>query len=189
MRIIAGKNRGTILYSPKTKSTRPTLDRVKEALFSILLPYIQDANVLDLFSGTGSLGIEAISRGAKFALLNDAQNYSISTILSNVKLTKSEKYVKISNRDYVKCLQKILNSDSKFDIIFIDPPYESNFAFESLKFLSDNKFKILSENGVIVYETDKYIFRKNSQKYEFDNLVYFDEREYGRVLLRFYKWR
>ena len=71
MRIIAGKYRAKVINSPKTEKTRPTLDRVKEALFNILNPYINNANVLDLFSGTGNLGIEAISRGAKFAWLND----------------------------------------------------------------------------------------------------------------------
>ena len=81
MRIIAGKYKAKVINSPKTEKTRPTLDRVKEAMFSILIPYTLDANVLDLFSGTGNLGLESISRGAKFAWLNDSSNIAISTII------------------------------------------------------------------------------------------------------------
>ena len=90
MRIIAGNNKAKRLNSPKTKNTRPTLDRVKEALFSIISNYIENAAVLDLFSGTGNLGLEAISRGASFAWLNDSNNLAISTIISNTQLTKSQ---------------------------------------------------------------------------------------------------
>lgn len=184
MRIIAGKYKGRVLYSPKTIKTRPTLDRVKEALFSILLPYINEANVLDLFSGTGSLGIEAISRGSKFAWLNDID---ISVILKNVNLTNSEKYVKITRKDYIKCLKQVMLNNFKFDIIFVDPPYESNFAYNALKIISDNKGKILSNSGVIVYESDKNLMK--NQSYQLENIECFEEKTYGRVLLRLYRWR
>lgn len=186
MRIIAGEFKGKRLYSPRTTKTRPTLDRVKEAVFSILIPYIQDANVLDLFSGTGSLGIEAISRGAKYSILNDLD---ISTILDNVKLTNSSNYVKISRKDYIKCLGQVIKENVTFDIIFLDPPYESNYAYNSLKIISDNKDKILSKCGVIVYESDKNSMKDKNQDYQFENLECFDERTYGRVMLRLYRWR
>ena len=96
MRIIAGSLKAKKIEGPKTDKTRPTLDRVKEALFSIIAQKLQDAYVLDLFSGTGNLAIESLSRGAKFALLNDDKNVCISTILSNIKLTNLENYVKIT---------------------------------------------------------------------------------------------
>ena len=107
MRIIAGKYKAKVSNntykrlenSPKTEKTRPTLDRVKEAMFSILIPYTLDANVLDLFSGTGNLGLESISRGAKFAWLNDSSNIAISTIISNVELTNAKTCVKITKKD------------------------------------------------------------------------------------------
>lgn len=184
MRIIAGKYKGTRLISPKTIKTRPTLDRVKEALFSILLPYIQNSKVLDLFAGTGALGIESISRGSSFALLNDKES---SIILKNVQLTNCQKYVKITKKDYIKCLEQVELEDIKFNIIFLDPPYESEFAYKSLKYISDSKDKVLSDDGVVVYESDKNLMK--NQDYEFDNLKCFDKRTYGRVLLRFYKWR
>ena len=194
MRIIAGKFKAKRINSPKTELTRPTLDRVKEAMFSIITPYIDNANVLDLFSGTGNLGIEAISRGAKFAILNDDKNIAISTIISNVQLTNIQNYVKITKKDCRKCLSYIIKEDLKFDVIFLDPPYDSNLGIETLKFISDSENKILSKNGIIVYETDKNFIQKCNKKDEnmlnnFENLVCFDERFYSNVVLKIYKWR
>ena len=193
MRIIAGKFKAKRINSPKTEMTRPTLDRVKEALFSIIDGYIKDANVLDLFSGTGNLGLEAISRGAKFALLNDNKNLAISTIISNVELTNTKNYVKITKKDYIKCLNQIIKENMYFDVIFIDPPYDSDLGINSLKFISDSKDKILSKDGVIIYETDKNFVTKCNKKDEnmlnnFENLVCIDERTYSNVVLKIYKW-
>lgn len=155
MRIIAGEYKAKRLNSPKTDKTRPTLDRVKEALFSIIDGYIRGASVLDLFSGTGNLAIESLSRGAKFAWLNDDKNLAISTIVSNIQLTKYQNYVKITKKDYMKCLAQVIKEDLLFDVIFLDPPYESKFGINSLKFISDNKGKVLKDDGIIIYETDK----------------------------------
>lgn len=193
MRIIAGKYKAKVINSPKTEKTRPTLDRVKEAMFSILIPYILDANVLDLFSGTGNLGLESISRGAKFAWLNDSSNIAISTIISNVELTNAKTCVKITKKDYIKCLRQIQNQNMYFDIIFLDPPYDSKFAIETLKYISENK-NILAKDGIIVYETDKNYMTKLEKKGikladEFSNLECIDNRNYGNVVLNFFKWR
>lgn len=192
MRIIAGKYKAKKLVSPRTNKTRPTLDRVKEALFSIINSYVKDANVLDLFSGTGNLGLESLSRGAKFAWMNDKEKLGVSTIISNTKLTKAEKYVKITNKDYVKCLNQIVKENIKFDIIFLDPPYDSNMGINSLNIISESKNKILSLDGVIVYETDKTFLSKikDGQILEnFENLVCIDTRNYGNIILKLYKWR
>ena len=193
MRIIAGKYKAKVINSPKTEKTRPTLDRVKEAMFSILIPYTLDANVLDLFSGTGNLGLESISRGAKFAWLNDSSNIAISTIISNVELTSAKTCVKITKKDYIKCLRQIQNQNMYFDIIFLDPPYDSKFAIETLKYISENK-NILAKDGIIVYETDKNYMTKLEKKGieladEFSNLECIDNRNYGNVVLKFFKWR
>ena len=193
MRIIAGKYKAKVINSPKTEKTRPTLDRVKEAMFSILTPYVVDANVLDLFSGTGNLGLEAISRGAKFAWLNDSGNIAISTIISTVELTNTKTCVKITKKDYIKCLKQIEKLKLTFDIIFLDPPYDSNLAIDTLKYISDNK-SILSKDGIIVYETDKIYIAKLEKKgvklsNEFDNLECIDNRNYGNVILKFFRWR
>ena len=193
MRIIAGKYKAKVINSPKTEKTRPTLDRVKEAMFSILIPYTLDANVLDLFSGTGNLGLESISRGAKFEWLNDSSNIAISTIISNVELTNAKTCVKITKKDYIKCLRQIQNQNMYFDIIFLDPPYDSKFAIETLKYISENK-NILAKDGIIVYETDKNYMTKLEKKGikladEFSNLGCIDNRNYGNVVLKFFKWR
>lgn len=193
MRIISGKYKAKVINSPKTTKTRPTLDRVKEALFSIIDGYIDDANVLDLFSGTGNLGLEAISRGAKFAWLNDRENVCISTIISNVELTNSKNCVKITKKDYTKCLRQILKENTNFDVIFLDPPYDSTYGIDTLKFISDTK-AILSKDGIIIYETDKNFISKLKKKNidvfnETKNLECVDTRNYGNVVLCMYKWR
>lgn len=194
MRIIAGKYKAKRIDGPKTDRTRPTLDRVKEALFSIISGYIQDANVLDLFSGTGNLAIEAISRGAKFAWINDKDSISISTIISNIKLTNSNEYVKITKKDYIKCLNQIEKENLLFKVIFLDPPYDSKLGIEALEYISDTSDKILAKDGIIVYETDKAFVSKihKNGKYDlegFGNLECVDKRSYGNVILFMYKWR
>ena len=196
MRIIAGRFKAKRLISPKTEKTRPTLDRVKEALFSIISNYItEDAYVLDLFGGTGNLAFEAISRGAKFAWINDKESLSISTILSNAKLTNSLEYVKITKKDYTKCLNQILRENTLFDVIFLDPPYDSNYGIDVLQKVSDSEDGYLKKDGIIVYETDKNFLLKleKNKKGEilnsFKNLQCIDERAYGNVVLKMYKWR
>lgn len=194
MRIISGKYKAKRIEGPKTTKTRPTLDRVKEALFSIISNDVKDSNVLDLFSGTGNLAIEALSRGAKFAWLNDIDGVSISTILTNISLTNLSEYVKITKKDYAKCLRQISLDKIKFDIIFLDPPYDSMYAINALKIISDSKDEYLKKDGIVVYETDKNFVNKIQKKDEnvfncFKNLECFDERTYGGVVLKFYKWR
>ena len=191
MRIIAGKFKAKKIISPKTEKTRPTLDRVKEALFSIITPYIENSRVLDLFSGTGNLAIEAISRGAKFAWINDIESLAISTIISNTQLTKCQNYVKITKKDYIKCLASLSKINEKFDIIFLDPPYDSKYGINTLDYISKNKC-ILGSNGIIIYETDKNFInniKDISVLENFENLVCFDTRNYGNVILKLYKWR
>ncbi len=195
MRIIAGKFKAKRINSPKTEKTRPTLDRVKEALFSIIDSYIDEGEILDLFGGTGNLALEAISRGASFAWINDKESLSISTILSNVKLTNTTEYVKITKKDYAKCLNQIVKEDKLFDVIFLDPPYDSNLAIDTLNFISECEDKVLKKDGIIVYETDKNFLLKleKNNKAEilksFKNLQCIDERAYGNVVLMLYKWR
>ena len=181
MRIIAGERRAKQLISPKTTKTRPTLDRVKEALFSILTNDIEGAIVLDLFSGTGNLGIEALSRGAKFAYLNDIDSEAVKLIYSNVQLTNYEKYAKITRKDYEKCLKLLEKNNVVFDIIFIDPPYASKVEEKCLEYLS--KSCIMNQKSIIILESDKdKVFNE-----QVEGLSVIDKRTYGRVMLRLYK--
>ena len=121
MRIIAGKFKGRKLLEFNVDTTKPTLDRIKEPLFSILMPYMADADVLDLFAGTGNLAIESISRGAKFAWLNDLNKNALKVISGNVTLTGCQNCVKITKKEYDKCLKQVGTENLAFDIIFLDP--------------------------------------------------------------------
>ena len=136
LRIISGKAKGTKLETLEGLDTRPTLDRVKEALFSIIQFKLWDAKVLDLFSGSGALGLESISRGAKEAYLCDNSKKAIEIIKQNVKKTHFESNANIINKDYKKCLEDL--KDNQFDIIFLDPPYNSNYGIEAVRIITEN---------------------------------------------------
>ena len=179
MRIISGKARGTKLNTLEGLDTRPTLDRIKESLFNILQNQIYNARVLDLFAGSGALGLETLSRGAKEAILCDNSYKAIKIIEENVKKTHFEKQVKILNNDYKKALDILKNE--RFDIIFLDPPYESKFDIEALNVIILNN--MLSEEGIVILETDHEQERQEALK-KMDINVY-DLRNYGRVSLFF----
>ena len=137
MRIISGKARGTKLYTLDGTATRPTLDRVKESLFNIIQNDIEDSTVLDLFSGSGAIGLEFLSRGAKRAVLCDSSKDAIKIIKQNVQKTHFEEKVEVYNMEFTKLVERLQNQ--KFDIIYIDPPYESNFAIKTVEIILENK--------------------------------------------------
>ncbi|MDD2628311.1 MAG: 16S rRNA (guanine(966)-N(2))-methyltransferase RsmD [Clostridia bacterium] len=181
MRIIAGRWKSKELVSPKTTKIRPTLDRIKEALFSIIMPYIENAEVLDLFAGTGNLGIEALSRGASFVHFNDIDPEAIKTIYTNVQLTNYQNYAKITKKDYEKCLKSLKKENKSFDIIFVDPPYNKNEIEKCLKNIEN--YKVLKADGIIILETDRDKFFEET----IEGLKLVNKRTYGRVMLRLYK--
>ena len=147
MRVITGKARGVQLKTPEGMQTRPTTDRVKEALFSIIHFEIPGARVLDLFGGTGQLGIEALSRGAASAVFVDAREESCRLIRENLKRTKLESEARVVCSDYVSYLR---SCNEMYDIIFLDPPYSETFLENSLKLISE--IDILQSGGIIVTE-------------------------------------
>lgn len=181
MRIISGSARGTKLVTLEGEATRPTLDRIKEPLFSIIQNKIRDAYVLDLFSGSGALGLESLSRGAKTAILCDNNNEAIKIINQNVTKTKMQEKAIVINKDYKECLQKLKNKNIKFDLIFLDPPYRSNCAINALKEIL--KLDLLSKDGIIIIETDDEIKEIENVKQIDINID--DIRRYGRVKLMF----
>lgn len=183
MRIIAGKWKAKRLMTPKTEKIRPTLDRIKEGLFSILMPYIKNADVLDLFAGTGNLGLEALSRGSRFVWFNDINKEARNIISQNVRLTEYENCVKITGKEYEKCLKQIYVENAKFDIIFIDPPYDTKYEEKALNLITE--YKLLRPDGIVVLEGDK---RKEFNE-NVDNLILKDKKIYGRVVIRLYKWK
>lgn len=183
MRVISGKARGTKLSSIESLSTRPTLDRVKESLFNIIQNNLKDAVVLDLFAGSGQLGIEALSRGADKAYLCDINRYAVKMIKQNLEKTKLKDKAVVINEDYKKAL-RTLNTNEKFDIIFIDPPYKEDIAVDSIiDIIHESRLK---ENGIMIIETDE-IERDLREINKIENIKIIDQRKYGRASLIFIK--
>ena len=147
MRVITGKARGVVLKTPDGMLTRPTADRVKEALFSVIQFDVPGAKVLDLFGGTGQLGIEALSRGAKSAVFVDSQKSACALIRENLRRTHLEDSSKVVCSDYLDFLKK---SDETYDIILLDPPYAEKFLENALKMITE--IDILQSGGIIVTE-------------------------------------
>ena len=178
MRIISGTARGTKLETLDGQDTRPTLDRVKEPLFSIIQNYIYGAKVLDLFSGSGALALESLSRGAELAVCCDYSKKAIEIIKQNAKKTHLEDKIKIINRDYKKCLEELKNI--KFDIIFLDPPYKTDYWLSAIEMIMEKN--LLNDDGIIIFETD----REEQEIKEIENYVIVrDLRKYGRIKLLF----
>ncbi len=181
MRVISGTARGKKLISLEGIETRPTLDRVKESMFNILQFELKDSNVLDLFSGSGALAIEALSRGAKEAVLCDSSKKAIDVINKNLKETKVIDRSNVINKDYEEALKKLKNESKKFDIIFLDPPYKSNFAIKSIKNILE--YNLLDNNGIIVVETDDK--NKIEEIKNIRDIEIYDTRKYGIVHILF----
>ena len=181
MRVISGSARGTKLNTIESKQTRPTLDRVKESLFNIIKNEIQEATVLDLFSGSGAIGIEFLSRGAKKAYLCDKSQEAIKMINKNLEKTRLTKLATVMNKDYKKCLEELKKINEKIDIAFIDPPYEADLAVDAVKKLID--LNLLNEQSSIIIETDQEQIEK--EKLEALGIMLSDCRKYGRVSLLF----
>lgn len=176
MRIIAGKYKRTNLSTLEGEQTRPTKDMVKEALFDAL-QVNEGESFLDLFSGSGSIGIEAISRGASLVIFNDNNKKAVEIIESN--LEKIHEQARVLNLDYKECLFKLKNDS--FDYIFIDPPYA--FLEYDNVFNLINEYNLLNDNGRIIVEV-----KKDTELSDlYFNYVKYKEKKYGISKLIFYK--
>lgn len=147
MRVITGSARGVRLKTPDGLKTRPTADRVKEAVFSVIQFDIPGARFLDLFAGTGQMGIEALSRGAKSAVFVDEWKNACALVRENLKLTRLTDQAKVINLDYLSYLKTCKET---FDIVFLDPPYAEIFLENALNKISE--IDILSDRGIIICE-------------------------------------
>lgn len=178
MRIISGKAKGTKLYTLEGLETRPTLDRVKESLFNIIQNRIADSIFLDLFAGSGAIGLEAVSRGAAKAILCDNSEKAIQIIKKNINKTHAEDKVEIYKMQYDRLLESL---KEKVDIIYIDPPYNSKLASEAIKIILEGD--ILKPETIMIIETDQKgrILEELSEV----NVEIIDERKYGRAQLIF----
>ena len=154
LRIIGGKYRRLIIEAPNTKTTRPTTDKVREALMSALGGDVYDAVVLDLFAGSGALGLESLSRGAKECWFCDNNKLALNTIKQNIEKIKVEEEVHMVYGKYMNCLERLKGSNIVFDLVYLDPPYALKKAYdEVVTYLLENN--MLSENAVIVKEGDE----------------------------------
>ena len=176
MRVITGKARGVQLKTPDGMLTRPTADRVKEALFSIINFDIPGAKVLDLFGGTGQLGIEAMSRGAARCIFVDAREDACRLIKENLKRTKLEGTVIRS--DYMDYLNRC---KEQFSIIFLDPPYAEEYLENAIKRIAE--IDILQTDGIIVAERPV----GKDFPWEFDGFQRSKDYKYGKTLLTIYR--
>lgn len=151
MRVVAGKYKGKNLMSPKDDSVRPTTTRIKETLFNMIQFDVKDAICLDLFSGSGAMGIECISRGAKKVTFVDKAKDSIELTKSNLKGIDGNYEVFMT--DFLTFLNKARLHDEKYDLIFLDPPYATTFAEEAIEYILENG--LLNEGGKILFEHAK----------------------------------
>ncbi len=178
MRIIAGIYKGRSLKTPMNYDIRPTSEMVKEALFSILMNDIHSSVFVDLFAGTGAVGLEALSRGAKKVYLVDRSRDSIGIIKSNVNKIGCQSRVSILASDYRIAMDRI---NEPVDILFADPPYEEGYNLEILDSISSSS--ILKDSGVIIIEHA----RKFKMPTIYKNLEAFKEKKYGKKALTFYR--
>ena len=181
MRIISGKARGTKLYTLEGIATRPTLDRVKEPLFNIINFDLEDAVVLDLFAGSGALGLEAISRGAKKVFLCEKNRNAANIVEKNIEKTKFQDQAILIRNDFEKAISFIEQLNEKIDVVFIDPPYKTDLIKKSLEKILDSD--ILNDDFIIIAETDEP--ERILKDINILNINVFDTRKYGRVSLIF----
>ncbi|PYG86845.1 16S rRNA (guanine(966)-N(2))-methyltransferase RsmD [Ruminiclostridium sufflavum DSM 19573] len=181
MRVISGSARGLKLVALESMDTRPTADRVKENLFNIIAPYIDDTKVLDLYAGSGGLGIEALSRGAQSAVFCDSNDKSINIIKTNIEKAKFLDKANVFLGEAKLILKKLSHTGEKFDIIFLDPPYRKNIVPDILTELEVNR--VMEDKVIIVAETDV----EDSLPYETATLVVSRRQIYGKTKLTFYK--
>ena len=177
MRIIGGKYRSRVLAEFEGMDVRPTGDRVREALFNILSLKIYGVRALDLFCGSGALGLECLSRGASEATFNDFSRESVKIREKNLRtLGIGKDEAKVYSLDYLLCLNGL---KGEFDLIFLDPPYRFDYGVPALTKIAEKG--LLSEKGIAGYERDRPF------EGEIAGLEKYDERKYGRTVLSFFR--
>ncbi len=176
MRVITGTARGRKLVTIKGNDVRPTTDRVKEAMFSIIQFDLIGAKVLDLFAGSGQLGIEALSRGASLCTFVDNLREAHQTEIENLKLTGLNKASRVVLSD---SLSFIKNTTDRYDIIIMDPPYRTNLLLDALK-LTSNK---LSDNGIVICEHELALDMPEN----LDDITLQKQYKYGKIKLTTYR--
>ena len=190
MRIVAGKFKGRRLKTLKGSEVRPTADRVKESLFRIFGEQVVDADFLDLCAGTGSIGLEALSQGAKSITFIDNNYHSIRIIESNLEMCgfdRKHPQIKLIHTDARKALTRLGKRNAKFDLIYFDPPYASKIHESCVKQIAEGD--LLSAAGVLVVEHGKVQEPDWTESLIVDRLVLSRQERYGDTILSFYRWQ
>ena len=182
MRIIGGKFKGRKLRSVRGIRTRPTADRTREAIFNIIAFQVQDLRVLDLFAGTGALGIEALSRGAQSAVFIDNSNSALSILRENLAGLSVESSTRVIQWDLAANLNCLLSMPQAFDLVFMDPPYNKNLIKPALEHLHTSQ-SLNSGARVIVEHSQREPVEPNALLFEI-----VDHRKYGKTLVSFLKY-
>ena len=152
MKVISGSLKGRNIKGHDIEGTRPTMDRVKESLFAMIQNYIDDSVVLDLFAGSGNLGIEALSNGAKYCYFNDINKKCTKVIEENISNFGIEDKAKVICNDYKETLTYFKNNDIRFDLVFLDPPYKIDVTEEIVETM--DKYNLLNPNALVVIEKE-----------------------------------
>lgn len=180
MRIIAGDFKGRKLFTPKDNRIRPTTDKVKESVFSMAAPYLEDSVVIDLFSGTGNLGLEALSRGALRCYFGDKSRESMELTRQNISHCRQEDHAVTILGDYEYVLRKI---PEKVDLVFLDPPYKKGLIQDCFALISE--LSLLSQEGIIVAEHGT----KELLEDTISDFVKIKEKAYGTIAVSIYGYR
>ncbi|MDD2396848.1 MAG: 16S rRNA (guanine(966)-N(2))-methyltransferase RsmD [Tissierellia bacterium] len=182
MRIISGTNKGKKLYAPEGARVRPTGDKIKEAIFNIIGPIDEESIILELFAGSGSMGIEFLARGAKHCTFIDVSRKSLNYVKKNLELCSFIGKAKIILSDYEKAIISLSKNDEKFDYIFADPPYDKKLCNKTLNTII--QYDILKYGGLLIIESDKSekVIDNNAT-----NVIEYKEKIYGRTKISIIK--
>ena len=180
-KIISGSLKGRNIKGYDIPGTRPTMDRVKESVFAMIQNYLCNAVVLDLFAGSGNLGIESLSNGASKVYFNDKNIQCIKAINENLKTFNIEKFSVVTKFDYLEALNWYEKEHIQFDLVFLDPPYKDLINDSILELLI--KKKLLKDNSLVICESTKQLNYQNS------HLVVFKEKKYGDKIIIIYQYQ
>lgn len=182
MRVISGSQKGRILKAVPGKNTRPTTDKVKEAIFNMIGPYFNGGYGLDLFAGSGGLGIEGLSRGLDKVIFIDSDYKAIRTIKENVNICRFESMAEIYKNDWKRALRVMIQRRLKFDVIWMDPPYKKDVYTTILKEISNHQ--LLNNSGIIVCEHAK----ENILPEKVESLEKIRTEHYGTISISLYHY-
>ncbi len=178
MCVISGKYRGIKLDGYDIDGTRPTMDRVKESMFAMIQSYVKDAIVLDLFAGSGNLGIEAMSNGSKEVYFVDHNKIAITTIQNNLKKLHATESYHLMQMDYQRALQELKQQHIQFNLVLLDPPYKKQFINNILEILVN--YDLLKEEAIVVCEFDE-------EEIASEILTCIKEKKYGNKYVKVYQ--